>query len=155
MPIGTNRSAISGEVSDSQGAVIPGAEVKIVHQTQGTTRTTHTNASGYYNAPFLDPGAYRIYVQAKDFSMAASDSITLSVGQGLVFSVRLKLGSAPQTVNVNGGESITRNTATSSLRLCPNGLRTTQGNRAQHRQVIRNASGYRAPAFAQKQMTVW
>ena len=107
-------AAISGEVADSQGGVIPGAEVKIVHQTQGTTRTTHTNASGYYNAPFLNSGSYRIYVQAKDFGIAASDSITLSVGQALVFNVQLKPGSTAQTVNVNGGEGLI-NTSTAEI----------------------------------------
>src|SRR5580698_4967851 len=81
-------SSIAGEVSDSQGAVIPNAEVKIVHQTQGTTRTTHTNASGYYDAPFLNPGTYRIYVQAPKFSMAASDALVLAVGQSMVFNVQ-------------------------------------------------------------------
>jgi len=99
-------SSIAGEVSDSQGAVIPNAEVKIVHQTQGTTRTTHTNASGYYDAPFLNPGTYRIYVQAPKFSMAASDALVLAVGQSMVFNVQLKPGSASQTVNVNSSEGL-------------------------------------------------
>lgn len=99
-------SGIAGEVSDSQGEVIPNAEVKIVHQSQGTSRTTHTNASGYYDAPFLNPGTYRIYVQAPNFSMAASDPIVLAVGQSLVFNVRLKPGSASETVQVNSNDGL-------------------------------------------------
>jgi Carboxypeptidase regulatory-like domain len=107
-------STVSGEVSDEQGAVIPGAEVKIVHQTQGTTRTARTNHAGYYNAPFLDPGPYRVYVQAPNFNTAASDSIVLTVGQTLVFNVQLKPGSAAQSVTVNGGDELI-NTSTAEI----------------------------------------
>ncbi len=46
--------------------------------------------------------------------MAASDTVTLSVGQGLVFNVQLRLGSEAQTVNVNGGESLI-NTSTAEI----------------------------------------
>lgn len=103
-------AAITGEVQDSQGAVVRGAEVRIIEQSQGATRTVRTNATGSYRAPFLNPGSYRIYVQAPTFSTAVSDSITLTVGQTLVFNVRLKVGSAQQEVTVNSGSQILNTT---------------------------------------------
>jgi hypothetical protein len=103
-------AAITGEVQDSQGAVIRGAEVRIVEQSQGTTRTVHTNETGNYNAPFLNPGPYRVYVQAPAFSTAVSDSITLAVGQTLVFNVRLKVGSTQQEITVNSGSQLLNTT---------------------------------------------
>jgi hypothetical protein len=103
-------AVITGEVQDSQGAFIRGAEVRVVEQSQGTARTTHTNDKGSYSAPFLNPGPYRIYVQAPTFSTAVSDPITLTVGQTLVFNVRLKVGSTQQEVTVNGGSQILNTT---------------------------------------------
>jgi hypothetical protein len=103
-------AAITGEVQDSHGAVIRGAEVRVVEQSQGTTRTVHTNDAGNYNAPFLNPGPYRVYVQAPAFSTAVSDPITLTVGQTLVFNVRLKVGSTQQEVTVNAGSQLLNTT---------------------------------------------
>jgi hypothetical protein len=96
-------SSITGAVRDSQGAVIPGAEVRIVEQVQGTTRTVHTSGSGAYSAPYLNPGTYRVYVQAPNFSTAVSGPIVLTVGQTLVFDVHLAIGGAHEEVNVEGG----------------------------------------------------
>jgi hypothetical protein len=96
-------STITGEVQDASGAVIRGAEVRVVEQAQGTTRTVQTNSAGTYNAPFLTPGPYRVYIQAPSFSTAVSDSITLTVGQTLVFNVKLQIGSAQQEVTVDAG----------------------------------------------------
>jgi hypothetical protein len=103
-------TAITGEIQDSQGAVIRGAEVRVVEQSRGTTRTVHTNETGNYNAPFLNPGPYRVYVQAPAFSTAVSDPITLTVGQTFVFNVHLKVGSTQQEVTVTAGSQILNTT---------------------------------------------
>jgi hypothetical protein len=103
----------TGLVSDEQSAKIPNADVRITSVVQGTTRTVHTNESGRYTAPFLEPGPYRINVQAKGFTTASSDTLTLSVNQTLVFDVQLKIGAEVQQVTVEGGsESINTTDAT-------------------------------------------
>jgi hypothetical protein len=103
-------STITGEVTDAQGAVIRGAEVRVVEQTQGAVRTLHTGSSGSYSAPFLNPGPYRVYVQAPNFSTAVSDPITLTVGQTLVFDVHLKVGGSHEVVDVEAGSSLLNTT---------------------------------------------
>jgi hypothetical protein len=103
-------ATIAGEVTDAQGAVIRGAEVRVVEQTQGTVRTLHTGNSGTYSAPFLSPGPYRVYVQAPNFSTAVSDMMTLTVGQTLVFDVHLKVGGSQEVVNVEGGSPLLNTT---------------------------------------------
>jgi hypothetical protein len=103
-------STITGEVTDAQGAVIRGAEIRVVEQTQGAVRTLHTGSSGSYSAPFLNPGPYRVYVQAPNFSTAVSDPITLTVGQTLVFDVHLKVGGSHEVVDVEAGSSLLNTT---------------------------------------------
>lgn len=111
VPSFAQSATIAGQVSDTQGAVIPHAQVRILQEAQGTTRTTYTNGAGYYNAPFLVPGSYRIYVQAPNFSTVASNPLTLTVGQALIFNVRLKPGTAQQTVTVTAGSELLNKTS--------------------------------------------
>jgi Carboxypeptidase regulatory-like domain/TonB-dependent Receptor Plug Domain/TonB dependent receptor len=96
---------IQGRVVDPQGAVVSGASVQIVDQQTGVVRNATTNKAGLYTVPFLDPARYKIFVQTPGFSMAASDILTLTVGQTLVFDVALKVGGASQTVTVNAGNT--------------------------------------------------
>jgi len=67
------RGKISGTVRDS-GGVIPGASVTSVSQ------DLTTNASGYYEASFLNPGTSAVSVQLSGYKKAVRDRITLGVG---------------------------------------------------------------------------
>jgi hypothetical protein len=51
------RGKISGTVRDSSG-VIPGASVKVTNTDTSVSQNLVTNASGYFEASFLNPGTY-------------------------------------------------------------------------------------------------
>ncbi len=53
------RGNINGTVQDSSG-VIPGATVTITNVDTGQTQTLVTNSSGYFEAPLLQAGPYRV-----------------------------------------------------------------------------------------------
>jgi hypothetical protein len=94
---------VQGQVSDASGAVIPKALVRVVEQNTGTERTTQTNGSGIYAVPGLNPGVYQVFVQASGFSTAVSTPITLTVSQDAALNFTMEIGSASQSVTVNGG----------------------------------------------------
>ncbi len=50
--------SITGKVSDPQGAVIPNATVKVVHQEANRVVSLSTNNTGYFEATLLNPGTY-------------------------------------------------------------------------------------------------
>jgi hypothetical protein len=101
--LGLAQSAqIQGQVSDSSGAVIPKAAVRVVNQQTGTERKTTTNGSGQYSVPGLDPSVYKIFVQASGFSTAVSTPITLNVAQNAVLDFKMQVGEASQSVTVDG-----------------------------------------------------
>jgi hypothetical protein len=54
-------------VSDSTGAVLPGARVVILNEETGISRTVTTNASGRYLAPALGLGKYRVTASLDGF----------------------------------------------------------------------------------------
>lgn len=93
---------IQGQVSDSSGAVIPKAAVRVVNQRTGTERRVTTNGSGQYTVPGLDPSVYEVVVQVPGFSTAVSSPFTLNVAQNAVFDFRLQVGQGSETVNVDG-----------------------------------------------------
>jgi hypothetical protein len=106
---------IQGQVSDSSGALIPKAAVRVVNQQTGTERKVSTNGSGQYSVPGLDPSVYKIFVQASGFSMAVSTPITLNVAQNAVLDFKMQVGQASETVSVDGsGAQINTTDATVS-----------------------------------------
>ncbi|MFV0388258.1 MAG: carboxypeptidase-like regulatory domain-containing protein, partial [Pyrinomonadaceae bacterium] len=61
--------SIVGTVTDSTGAVVPGANVRIADQAKGdlVVRTVTTNSAGEFSAPNVAPGIYKISVEAAGF----------------------------------------------------------------------------------------
>src|ERR687891_1653792 len=74
------RGTISGTVQDAQG-VVPGATVRITNVDTNTTQTFVTNSSGYFEAPLLQPGTYRIVIEMANFKTVTRDGVALAVGQ--------------------------------------------------------------------------
>jgi Carboxypeptidase regulatory-like domain len=103
---------IGGTVSDSSGASLQGATVLLVNQGTGATRSTVTKQSGDFVVPALEPGKYRITVEAAGFSEAVADHVMLNVGDRKTLNFSLKIGAATQTVTVaSSGELINATSA--------------------------------------------
>src|SRR5688572_21672496 len=80
---------ISGRVSDQNGAVIPGAEVRATLIRNGLTRKTTSNAEGRYRLVQLEPGGYVLRVSANGFAAQQIENIATVSGQTLEFEVTL------------------------------------------------------------------
>src|SRR2546428_14184564 len=72
--------AITGTVQDPSGAVIAGAEVRIVNQDTGVlTRTAKTDANGSFTAPLLPVATYNGTGPNAALSVGAFSEIALPV----------------------------------------------------------------------------
>jgi hypothetical protein len=91
---------ISGTVSDSAGALIPGAAVLIRNQETGGERRLLTDASGTYAAPSIPIGVYTVSVTLDGFSPVTRTGIPLTVGQATHVDLTLHLGSVAEQVSV-------------------------------------------------------
>ncbi len=105
---------ISGVVSDTTGAVIPGARVRIVQENTNVATDLVTNASGFYAAPALRPGAYRIAVTKDGFRAERRTGIELRVQDRLEVSFQLEVGTASAEVTVSAAAPLLES-ETSSL----------------------------------------
>ena len=64
----TSRGTLTGTVTDSSGAVVSNATVKITEGATGITRQTTTNEAGIYRFDAINLGTYSLSVQAKGFA---------------------------------------------------------------------------------------
>ncbi|MGA2169461.1 MAG: carboxypeptidase-like regulatory domain-containing protein, partial [Terracidiphilus sp.] len=64
--------SLLGTVQDSSGAVVPGANVTLTNDGTNITNDTITGPQGFYTFPNLNPGQYRVTVEAKGFKKLIS-----------------------------------------------------------------------------------
>src|SRR5205814_5975922 len=93
-------SAINGTVTDSSGAVLPGAKVTVTETGTGTVNTTQTNETGKYNVPYLPIGKYTVAVTMEGFQTFRKTDIDLPGGTTLRNDVALQVGSTTTSVEV-------------------------------------------------------
>src|SRR3989442_15492607 len=91
---------ITGRVTDTHGAVVPGAAVKVTNIDTNVAVTTATNDEGNYEALNLIPGIYRLTVTHSGFKLYARAKIEVHVGDTLDIPAFLELGPVNETVTV-------------------------------------------------------
>ncbi|OFW43582.1 MAG: hypothetical protein A3J28_00495 [Acidobacteria bacterium RIFCSPLOWO2_12_FULL_60_22] len=107
-------AAIQGTVTDSSGAVIPGATIAATNLETGLQRSGTSNSAGLYAMPNLPPGRYRVQVSMAGFQTNVRENIELVVGQQLALNTALEIGEITQQVTVTG-EAPLVNTSTAQV----------------------------------------
>ncbi len=108
--------ALSGVVTDSSKASIPGAHVVLTNASIGYRKETVTNGAGQFSFSLLTvAGGYSLEVSAKGFSTEAVKDITTSVGTVNNQDVVLAVGSETTVVEVAGTNEEQVQVDTSSL----------------------------------------
>jgi hypothetical protein len=98
-------ATLSGIVTDSSGAVVPQAEVKITSGQAGITRVFSSDAIGHYSLTQLPPSTYSLEIQAKGFETYKQTGIVLDAGESATQNISLTVGSTSQQVVVNAQAS--------------------------------------------------
>ncbi len=93
-------ASIRGTVTDTSGAVVPGATVTVTGETTGFTRSTTTNTSGFYTLPELPVGTYTLEVTLQSFKSAVRKGIVLNVADVRAEDVQLETGAVSESVTV-------------------------------------------------------
>src|SRR5437762_7662760 len=93
---------ISGTITDSTGAVVPGVNVTLKSVEKGITRTVRTDEGGRYRAPELALGSYEITAEAAGFETVVRSGITLTVGREAVVDFTLQVGTITDKITVTG-----------------------------------------------------
>jgi hypothetical protein len=75
--------SIGATVTDSTGAVIPGAKVVLKNEATGALRDTVTNNSGYFDFPSILPATYTVTITSPGLRTAEQTGIVLTQGSTL------------------------------------------------------------------------
>jgi hypothetical protein len=94
-------TSIVGTVTDTSGAVIPGAKVTIENPAKGFTRHLVTNSAGAYVAASIPIGTYVVTAEAPGFQRLVRSGIVLQVGAIRRVDMQLAVGSVSQEVSVH------------------------------------------------------
>lgn len=93
-------ATLSGTVSDSSGALIPGAEITAKQTSTGVVSTVITNESGTYRFPSLQPGPYEVSSSLPGFQ-PQTFQVTLGTSQQIRQNFTLQVGAVAQAVEVS------------------------------------------------------
>src|SRR6185369_10031590 len=74
--VGVN-ATLSGTVSDSSGALVPGVSIAATNTATGVVSSTVTNEAGTYRYPSLQPGSYEVKASLPGFQ---SQTFRLTLG---------------------------------------------------------------------------
>ena len=108
------RSALSGKVVDSQGALIPSAVVTATQTSTGTTIVVNANTNGEYVFPSLPASTYSLSVSATGFNTYDQVGIVLQADQSVTVDATLQPGGSAQTVTVSA-DKVQVDTTTGTL----------------------------------------
>ena len=96
----SSTGTILGRVSDSSDAAIAGAAVTVTNTATGNIHTLKSNGAGEYTVPELQPGPYKVTVDAPGFGEMVSN-LTVVVAQQARVNAQLKLGTTAETIQVD------------------------------------------------------
>src|SRR5579863_6993769 len=102
--------SISGQVTDTSGAVVAGATVTARSVAEGVKLTAKTNGTGFYNFSSLTVGAYTISVSQNGFKTTIIANVIVQVGQNTAGNATLQVGNLEQSITITAEAPLIRTT---------------------------------------------
>ena len=97
--------AIAGKVTDTSGAVLPGATVAASSNVLPTPRVTTTGANGEYRMPALPPGTYTLKFELSGMQAVTRQAL-VQLGQDTIADATLGVGVLTEAVTVTAVTSL-------------------------------------------------
>jgi hypothetical protein len=102
---------ITGTVTDSSNAAIPGVKVVATAKSTGERRETTTNATGQYAFPFLAPGDYEVQFAVSGFTNQTR-AVTLTVTERIAVDAVMQPAGISEHVEVNDSAAMLQTEST-------------------------------------------
>ena len=96
-----DRGSITGQITDTSGAVIPNVEVTATQLTTNTVFRGVSTSTGVYHIEYLQPGNYRVAAGLEGFKTAVLEPVVVAVASVVTADLRLQVGAATESVTVN------------------------------------------------------
>src|SRR5215467_14289803 len=97
----STNSTVTGTISDSSKAVLPGVTVTATNTATGVVTTVLTNESGSYNFPSLLPGTYKVSAEFAGFQTQSFTDVRLGNADQIRLNFTLQISGANTVVEVS------------------------------------------------------
>lgn len=92
--------SISGIVTDSTGAVVPGVAITVTEVNKNVNSRAETNVTGFYAVSSLEAGTYRLSAAKAGFRTFMLDALPLATQQRATVNIELQVGGVTERVEV-------------------------------------------------------
>jgi len=107
-------ATLSGVVTDTTGAVLPGTHAVVMNTETGVQRSVSTNEKGFFLVSDLPPGFYQVTVSLAGFETLVRNGLTVVVGQTANLPLAMSVGAVTEQVSVTA-EAPAVNTTSSAV----------------------------------------
>ena len=95
-----------GKITDSSGAVVPGADVQLVNEDTKITATTTSGEHGDYTFSPVRVGTYSVTARRTGFSKTTESHVTVDIQQQVLVNLTLQPGQIDQTIEVSAASPL-------------------------------------------------
>jgi hypothetical protein len=106
VPAQSTFASITGSVSDSTGALMPGVQIEVREINTGYTYKAETNENGLYTIANIREGTFTLRASKAGFADFTVDKVLLTALDNRRVDVRLQVGTVGTTVEVSGGATL-------------------------------------------------
>ena len=99
-------ASVTGHVTDAQGALVAGAQIKMTGVDTGAIYQAVTNADGIYTFPSLPIGAYRFESTVAGFQTYIQNGLVLRVNDHVQIDVTMRVGAVAERVEVTANAGL-------------------------------------------------
>lgn len=93
-------ASLEGVVTDTSGAPLPGALVRVTGPRLPSGATATADTRGRYRFPSLPSGTYKVTAELDQFATAEIEDVRLALGDLLTLDVNLELAAVAETISV-------------------------------------------------------
>jgi len=95
------RASIQGTVTDTSGALVPGATVTVKNKETAKEETVTTSNEGFYRVSSLAPGSYSVTVEKAGYKKKVLESLSVSAEATQGLNLTLDVGDVSAVVTVS------------------------------------------------------
>ena len=95
-----DQSRLTGAVTDTTGAAIPGAKLTLSNVATGVTATSESNEVGVYVFPYVAPGVYSLQTEVAGFKTSNQTGVILETGTTRSVNVQMEIGELTEVITV-------------------------------------------------------